>query len=93
MADQQVRLLITGRVQGVWYRGWTVETATKLGLKGWVRNLMSGQVEAVAQGDESSIDALIKACHDGPQLASVESIDVTEDNSPLDDVDDFRQIK
>ena len=45
-----VRLSITGRVQGVWYRGWTVDQAKALGLAGWVRNFTDGSVEALVNG-------------------------------------------
>ena len=66
-----VRLRIDGRVQGVWYRGWLVETALRLGLDGWVRNRSDGSVEAVAAGTPAAIDALIRTCHDGPPMARV----------------------
>ena len=55
------RLRIHGRVQGVFYRQWTIGTASELGLTGWVRNRDDGTVEAQVQGDESRVEALIEA--------------------------------
>jgi len=69
-----VRVVISGRVQGVWYRGWTVERASALGLAGWVRNRKDGTVEAVFAGSPETIDAMIAECRDGPPLAKVEAI-------------------
>ena len=48
--DVAVRIRISGRVQGVWYRGWAVENATARGLRGWVRNRRDGKVEALLIG-------------------------------------------
>ncbi|MFG0315818.1 MAG: acylphosphatase [Planctomycetota bacterium JB042] len=73
------RLRITGRVQGVWYRGSTRETARRLGLDGWVRNLDDGSVEAVAEGSEAAVERLVAWCHDGPPLARVERVTVCEE--------------
>jgi acylphosphatase len=73
-----VHLRITGWVQGVWYRGWAVETATALGLDGWVRNRRDGSVEAVAAGEAAAIEELIAACRQGPPAARVDRVDVTE---------------
>jgi acylphosphatase len=78
MTKRNVRLRITGRVQGVWYRGWTVETATALGLSGWVRNRSDGSVEAVASGEAADIEKLIAACHRGPPSARVAEVKVTD---------------
>ena len=71
-----VRLRISGRVQGVWYRGWAVETARDLGLDGWVRNRGDGSVEAVVAGPRETVDRMIEACRDGPSAARVNDIAV-----------------
>ncbi len=69
-----VRVRIIGRVQGVWYRGWTIEEAGRLGLDGWVRNRRDGSVEAVFAGSREAVDAMIAACHRGPPSARVERV-------------------
>ncbi|WP_207484293.1 acylphosphatase [Arenibaculum pallidiluteum] len=76
-----VRIVVTGRVQGVWYRGWTVEQAAGRGLDGWVRNRSDGSVEAVVAGDPAEVDALVEACRSGPPAARV--MDVVAE--PADD--------
>ncbi|MEA3542448.1 MAG: acylphosphatase [Pseudomonadota bacterium] len=72
------RLTITGKVQGVWYRAWTVETARSLGLAGWVRNRTDGSVEAVVEGDENAVDQFLALAQDGPAAARVAAVE-TED--------------
>lgn len=69
-----LRAVISGRVQGVWYRGWTVETATRLGLSGWVRNRLDGTVEAVFCGPAELVHRMIEACRSGPPAARVEEV-------------------
>jgi acylphosphatase len=71
-----VRLLVSGRVQGVGYRDWVIMTARRLGLRGWVRNRTDGSVEAVAAGDERAVESLIAACRRGPSIARVDNVDV-----------------
>ncbi|MGE5545441.1 MAG: acylphosphatase [Solirubrobacterales bacterium] len=71
---KSVRVLIDGRVQGVWYRGWTVEQASSRGLAGWVRNLSDGRVEAVFSGDPAGVDEMVEACRAGPPSARVTAI-------------------
>ena len=66
-----IRVRITGRVQGVCYRIWTVEYATSLGLSGWVRNRIDGSVEAIFYGNQKKIDEMIKALYRGPSAALV----------------------
>jgi len=72
------RLRIAGRVQGVWYRGWTVNTARALGLDGWVRNRLDGSVEALAVGPAAAVEELIRRCRAGPPVARVESVEVDD---------------
>ena len=72
----QARLTITGRVQGVGYRYWAIETGQRLGLTGWVRNRRDGAVEALIVGEEGAVGQMIEACRRGPSLARVEEIDV-----------------
>lgn len=84
-----VLVRIKGRVQGVWYRGWTVETARALGLDGWVRNRSDGSVEAVFQGPPAAVNRMIEACHDGPPAARVTGI--TPQQTPPVTEPGFRQ--
>jgi acylphosphatase len=72
------RLLIHGRVQGVWYRGWSVETAHGLGVSGWVRNRRDGDVEMLVAGPEMAVEAMIARCREGPPAARVDRIDVSQ---------------
>jgi acylphosphatase len=68
-------LRIHGRVQGVWFRGWTVDQAQALGLTGWVRNRRDGSVEALVSGPSDAVEAMIAACHDGPPTARVDLVE------------------
>lgn len=69
-------LRITGRVQGVYYRGWAVEQARALGVKGWIRNRSDGSVEAMAFGEPEAVDEFIALCREGSPSAKVERVDV-----------------
>lgn len=70
-----VKAIISGRVQGVWYRGWTQETARRLGLDGWVQNRRDGTVQAVFSGPEDKVDEMLKLCEEGPEYAFVTSVE------------------
>ena len=73
-SEVRVRLLIEGRVQGVWFRDSTRQEARRLGLVGWVRNVPDGRVEVLAEGPEDTVRSLINWCHHGPPLARVSKV-------------------
>lgn len=69
------RILVSGRVQRVGYRDWTVRLAKQLGVKGWVRNLNDGRVELLAEGDDEALVSLTEALREGPPLAVVDHVE------------------
>ncbi len=73
---QAIHAIAEGRVQGVGYRWFVQKTATKLGIKGYVRNLPDGTVELEAEGDAESLDVLIEEMKKGPLGACVQSVKV-----------------
>ncbi len=73
-ADIAVRARISGRVQGVCYRAWTVEQATRLSLKGFVRNRQDGSVEALFKGPAEQVEAMLDLCWQGPPRAEVTAV-------------------
>jgi acylphosphatase len=79
-----VTVRIHGRVQGVWYRAWTVENATRRGLVGWVRNRADGSVEALFAGPAAVVEEMIAACRQGPPAARVDRIDRAPAEPPAD---------
>ncbi len=81
---ETVRARIHGRVQGVFYRSWTVQEATRHGLSGWVRNCSDGTVEALFHGPADRVKAMIDACHQGPSAAKVNRVDTAPDEPPVD---------
>ena len=76
MSETTLRVRVTGRVQGVWFRGWTRAEAERLGLRGWVRNAADGSVEAVIAGPEDAVEAMVAALHRGPEMARVDGVEV-----------------
>jgi acylphosphatase len=72
----RVHLVASGRVQGVYYRQSTAEVAARLGLRGWVRNLPDGRVEAEAEGPRAGLEALVDFCRRGPEAARVDGLEV-----------------
>ena len=74
----QVHVVISGRVQGVWYRASTRQKAEELGLTGWVKNTADGNVEAVFEGDESAVHEMIAWCRIGPPLAKVADVKIIQ---------------
>ncbi len=68
--------MISGQVQGVGYRAATWDTANRLELNGWVRNLADRRVEAVFEGAKDSIERMIQWCHQGPPSAQIQTVTV-----------------
>ncbi|MFQ5480182.1 MAG: acylphosphatase [Thermodesulfobacteriota bacterium] len=73
----RARLIIEGRVQGVFFRASTVRAAREAGITGWVCNKAGGTVEALLEGDKKSVENVIKWCRGGPPMARVDNIKVT----------------
>ena len=71
--------IITGRVQGVWYRAKAQEEAERLGVSGWVRNLSDGSVEAVFEGEPQAVASAIEWCREGPPHSIVENVSTREE--------------
>jgi acylphosphatase len=73
----RAHVLVSGRVQGVYFRQSTLIEAQALGVNGWVRNLMDGRVEAVFEGEEHAVKTLVNYCRSGPSAARVDYLDVS----------------
>jgi acylphosphatase len=76
MLKTRAHVYVSGRVQGVFFRQNTKRQAQTHDVKGWVRNLDDGRVEAVFEGEESAVNALVEFCRHGPVAAKVEKIEV-----------------
>ena len=81
-ARRAVRLVVSGRVQGVGFRWWTIAEAKRLGLDGWVRNRSDGTVEAVVAGPAEEVDRMIVLCRQGPVSARVDDLGVADATDP-----------
>lgn len=88
---RRVEIVVSGFVQGVFFRASTKEFAQKLGIRGTVRNLYDGSVEIIAEGTEDKLHMLIKFASKGPPSAKVFDIDINWKN-PLNDLPPFRII-
>jgi len=73
------KVVVRGRVQGVWFRDSTRERASAQGVAGWVRNRPDGALEAVFEGVRADVESLIRFCQTGPPLARVDTIETTEE--------------
>ena len=71
----RAHVFVSGRVQGVFFRQTTQQKAQSFGVKGWVKNLPDGRVEAVFEGEETAVKALEEYCHHGPPSAIVTNVD------------------
>ena len=78
---RQLKILVSGRVQGVYYRGTCQKKAQQLGITGFTRNLSDGRVEIVAEGPGPVLELLIGWCRQGPKLARVDKLTVDEVNT------------
>jgi acylphosphatase len=77
MNHVRVRVIVEGRVQGVFFRHHTQKMAFKLDVNGWVKNRRDGFVEALFEGDKKNVDQIIHWCHRGPSEARVTNVNVT----------------
>ena len=76
MPNQRIRLFVTGRVQGVFFRQTLKIMAKKNDIFGWVKNLKDGRVEAVLEGDEEKVNRIVEWAHGGPANAIVEDVEI-----------------
>ena len=76
MSDRRIRILVTGKVQGVFFRQALKVKAKRYGVVGWVKNLKDGRVEAVLEGDEVKIARVVEWAHGGPANARVEDVEI-----------------
>ena len=72
----RVHIFVIGRVQGVFFRQETQELATRLDVKGWVRNTFDERVEAVFEGERDDVEKLVAFCEKGPPYARVSKVEV-----------------
>jgi acylphosphatase len=84
MADERTAVLarVTGRVQGVFFRGWTQAEANRLGLAGWVRNERDGSVTALIAGPSAKVDEMARLLRKGPPAAKVEAVSTEPADPP-----------
>lgn len=85
---KRVRVVVSGRVQGVFFRATCAAEARRLGVGGYVRNLADGRVEAAFEGPDEAVDAMIAWCRRGPELARVDHVEVEPE--PLAGETEFR---
>jgi acylphosphatase len=76
----RAHVFVSGKVQGVYYRANTRDTARKHDIDGWVRNLDDGRVEAVFEGPEGTVESMVEWCHTGSPRARVDDVDVEYDD-------------
>jgi acylphosphatase len=79
MEKKRMHVFISGRVQGVFFRAYTRDTATREGVHGWVRNVPDGRVEAVFEGDRDKVDRMVAWCNTGSPLGHVDGVDAWEE--------------
>ncbi|MCX6227120.1 MAG: acylphosphatase [Bacteroidia bacterium] len=75
---KRMHVIVSGRVQGVFFRAYTRETALALKLTGWVRNLPDGRVETVFEGEDTNVQSMLEWCKKGPPHALVNELEASE---------------
>ena len=94
MNFKEMNLMISGRVQGVGFRHFTRTNAEDLGLKGWVRNLNNGDVEALFQGSEEKLERMLEKLKNGPMPARVDRVNIVEETENPDNMEEtFRVVR
>ncbi len=88
----RAHLRIYGRVQGVFFRSTMRDVARELGVRGWVRNLPDGSVEAVVEGEREKVEKIVEWAHQGPPLARVQRVEVRWEDY-REEFDDFRIVR
>ena len=88
MTTVRAEVRVSGRVQGVWFRQSTKNTADQHGIKGWCRNTPEGSVEAVFEGEETTVKTVVDWCRSGPNMAQVDDLQV-EWKTPTGEFDRF----
>ena len=86
-----VRVRVSGRVQGVGYRSFTRSQAAELGVKGWVKNLPGGGVEALLQGESKTVGELLSLMKEGPAGALVSGMDISEVR--CQEIEEFKVVR
>ena len=79
MADKRMHVFIEGKVQGVFFRAETQKTANNFNVKGWVKNIYDGRVEALFEGKEEDVKRVVLWCQQGPACSSVTKVEVKEE--------------
>ncbi len=74
--SKAIKVRISGQVQGVFFRVWVKEKADNLGVMGWIRNRLDGDVEGLFVGPEEAVDALVEVCREGPKPALIDEIKI-----------------
>ena len=88
MEKTRAHVFVSGKVQGVYYRASTRDAAREKGVEGWVKNLGDGRVEAVFEGEDDTVEAMVEWCHKGSPRAEVENVEVEWEDA-TDEFDGF----
>lgn len=93
MDQSKKHIQLSGRVQGVGFRHFTLQNAQILNLKGWVKNLSNGDVEVVIVGEKKNVLEMIEKLKEGPRMARVDDVSVDEDSHALDESFDGFEVR